>query len=181
GRSVPGIDLGGAIIAARDAGLLIKGGGHAMAAGFTLEAERIEALRDFLVERMAAAAKLPDAPDLPIEGTAAVAGIDETLAAAIGRVGPFGAGNEEPVFVVPRARIVRSDRIGRNEKTIRAIVEGETGGRLKTILFRAGDSDLAAALSRPGGEPLNLAGHIRAEQWNGRTTVSLILIDASPA
>ncbi|WP_174502396.1 single-stranded-DNA-specific exonuclease RecJ [Acidiphilium sp. C61] len=181
GRSVSGIDLGGAIIAARDAGLLIKGGGHAMAAGFTLEAGRIDALRDFLVERLAAAAMLPDAPDLPIEGTAAVTGIDETLAAAIGRVGPFGAGNEEPVFVVPRARIVRSDRIGRNEKTIRAIVEGETGGRLKTILFRAGISDLAAALSRPGGEPLNLAGHIRAEQWNGRTTVSLILIDASPA
>ncbi|CAG4908046.1 unnamed protein product, partial [Acidocella sp. C78] len=181
GRSVPGIDLGGAIIAAREAGLLIKGGGHAMAAGFTFEAERIEALRDFLAERLAAAATLPNAPDLAIEGTAAVAMIDETLAAAIGRVGPFGAGNEEPVFVVPRARVVRSDRIGRNEGTIRAIVEGETGGRLKTILFRAGENDLAAALSRPGGEPLNLAGHIRAEQWNGRTTVSLILIDAAPA
>ncbi|EGO93959.1 DHHA1 domain-containing protein, partial [Acidiphilium sp. PM] len=181
GRSVPGVDLGSAIIAAREAGLLIKGGGHAMAAGFTVEAGRIEALRGFLAERLAVAATLPDAADLPIEGMAAVGGIDEALAAAIGRVGPFGAGNEEPVFVVPRARVLRADRIGRNEATIRAFVEGEAGGRLKTILFRAGDGDLAAALARPGGAPLNLAGHIRAEQWNGRTSVSLILIDAAPA
>jgi single-stranded-DNA-specific exonuclease len=83
--------------------------------------------------------------------------------------------------VIPRARVVRADRIGRTETTIRAYVDGEAGGRLKTMLFRAKDDALTTALLDRSGTPLHLAGHIRAERWNGKTTTSLILQDASPA
>lgn len=181
GRSVPGIDLGAAIIAARESGLIIKGGGHAMAAGFTAEADRLPMLHAFLDERLAAASSLPAASHLAVEGSIAANSVDETLARAIARVGPFGAGNEEPVFVVPRSRVVRADRIGRTGATVRVFVEGEDGGRFKAILFRAGEGDLPSALMRPGGAPLHLAGHVRAERWNGRTTATLIIIDAAPA
>jgi len=83
--------------------------------------------------------------------------------------------------VVPRARVVMADRIGRTGTTVRAYVDGESGGRLKTMLFRAKDDALAAALLNRAGPPLHLAGHIRAERWNGRVTTSLILQDAIEA
>jgi single-stranded-DNA-specific exonuclease len=181
GRSITGIDLGSAIIAAREAGLLLKGGGHAMAAGFTLEAGRIGELHLFLCARLAAAALLPGAAELLLDGTVAVGAATGALAGEIARLGPFGAGNPEPLFVVPRARVVMADRIGRTGTTVRAYVDGESGGRLKTMLFRAKDDALAAALLNRAGPPLHLAGHIRAERWNGRVTTSLILQDAIEA
>lgn len=181
GRSIPGIDLGAAIIAAHQAGLLIRGGGHAMAAGFSLHAAGIEALRAFLCERLAAAAAFPQAAELAIEGSIAVAGATPDIAAQIERIGPFGAGNAEPLFVIPRARIVKSDRIGRAETTIRAHVEGEAGGRLKAMLFRAKEDALARSLLTAGGAPLHLAGHVRADRWNGRIGVCFVITDAAPA
>lgn len=181
GRSIAGIDLGGAIIAAREAGLLIKGGGHAMAAGFTLDAGRLNEFHVFLDEQLAAAALRPETVDLVLDGSIAVAGVTEAIAGQIAWIGPFGAGNEEPVFMIPRARVTRAERIGRTATTIRAFVEGEAGGRLKAMLFRAKDDTLATALLTQGGPPLHLAGHLRAERWNGRTTTSIILLDAAPA
>jgi single-stranded-DNA-specific exonuclease len=181
GRSIAGIDLGHAIIAARESGLLTRGGGHAMAAGFTLDAAKLDTLHAFLNERLAMAAAMPATAELILDGAIAAASATESLAGDIARIGPFGAGNPEPVFVIPRARVVRADRIGRTETTIRAYIDGEAGGRLKTMLFRAKDDALTAALLDKSGAPLNLAGHIRAERWNGRTTTSLILQDASPA
>ncbi|MHB1304300.1 MAG: single-stranded-DNA-specific exonuclease RecJ [Acidiphilium sp.] len=179
GRSVPGIDLGGAVIAAREAGLLLKGGGHAMAAGFTLEADGIPAFRAFLDVRLAAANACPGAADLMLDGAVAVAGATEATTEQIARIGPFGAGNEEPIFVVPHVLVCKADRIGRTGTTIRAFVQGEAGGRLKAVLFRAKDDALATALLN-GGAKLHLAGHLRAERWNGRTSVCLTILDAAP-
>lgn len=180
GRSVSGIDLGGAVIAAREAGLLLKGGGHAMAAGFTLEADGIPAFRAFLDVRLAAANACPGAADLVLDGAVAVAGATEATTEQIARIGPFGTGNEEPVFVVPHVLVCKAERIGRTGTTIRAFVQSETGGRLKAILFRAKDDALATALLN-GGVKLHLAGHLRAERWNGRTSVCLTILDAAPA
>jgi single-stranded-DNA-specific exonuclease len=95
-------------------------------------------------------------------------------------VAPFGTGNEEPVLVLPDVRVVRSDRLGNDGNTLRAFVEGEGGGRLKVLLFRAGEGRLAQALGARG-ERLHLAGHLRAESWNGAVTVSLCLADAATA
>ena len=181
GRSVPGIDLGAAVISARQAGILRTGGGHPMAAGFALEAARVAAFHAFLNERLAAAGDLPAAADLAIEGTLAVPGATTELAGHVARLAPFGAGNQEPVFVLQRARVMRADRVGREGTTIRAFVEGESGGtRLKAMLFRARDGLLAEALLN-GGVPLHLAGHLRAEEWNGSIGVGFAVTDVAPA
>jgi single-stranded-DNA-specific exonuclease len=179
GRSVPGLDLGAAVIAARQAGLLTTGGGHAMAAGFSLPEARLQEFHAFLNARLAAATALPSAADLAVEGTVAVPGCTIELAMQLARLAPFGAGNEEPVLIVPRARIVRADRVGREAATVRAFVEGEGGtGRIKAVLFRAKDGPVAEALLARGA-PLHLAGHLRAEEWNGNVSPGLIVTDAA--
>jgi single-stranded-DNA-specific exonuclease len=182
GRSVGGIDLGSAVIAARQLGILTTGGGHAMAAGFALQADRLADFHAFLNERLAAAAALPAAADLTIEATLSVPGATTELAQHLLRLAPFGNGNAEPMFVLPRARVVRAERIGKEGATIRAMVEGEGGGiRLKTLLFRAREGDLADALLNRQGVPLNLAGHLRAEEWNGKVTAGFFISDAATA
>jgi single-stranded-DNA-specific exonuclease len=182
GRSVGGIDLGGAVIAARQLGILSTGGGHAMAAGFSLAAGRLADFQAFLDERLAAAAALPAAADLSVEATLSVPGATTELAQHLLRLAPFGNGNDEPVFVLPRARVVRAERIGREGATIRAFVEGEGGGvRLKALLFRAREGALADALLNRDGLALNLAGHLRAEEWNGKVSAGFFISDAAPA
>jgi single-stranded-DNA-specific exonuclease len=181
GRSVPGLDLGAAIIAARQTGLLTTGGGHAMAAGFSLPSESLAAFHAFLDERLAEATVRPGAAELTLEGILAVSGADAALAQMVARLGPFGTGNEEPLFVLQRARVVKADRIGKDGNTIRAMIEGEGGGRLKALLFRAKDGELANALSRAGDAPLHIAGYLRAETWNGRTSAGFFVTDAAPA
>jgi single-stranded-DNA-specific exonuclease len=111
----------------------------------------------------------------------AVSGADAALAQMVARLGPFGTGNEEPLFVLQRARVVKADRIGKDGNTIRAMIEGEGGGRLKALLFRAKDGELANALSRAGDAPLHIAGYLRAETWNGRTSAGFFVTDAAPA
>ena len=178
GRSVAGIDLGAAVIAARQSGLLATGGGHPMAAGFSLSAARIEEFHAFLDARLAAAAAYPAAADLVVEGSANVGGCSLELAESLARLAPFGNGNEEPTLVLPRCRIVRAERIGKELNTVRAFLEGEGGGgRLKAVMFRAKDGPLAPALLERGGAPLHVAGHLRAEEWNGRVSASFIITD----
>lgn len=179
GRSVAGVDLGAAIIAARQAGLLETGGGHPMAAGFSFRAAREGEVHAFLDERLAHAATLPSSADLAVEGSLAVQGATVEMAKQVARLAPFGAGNEEPVFVLNRARVVRADRVGKEGNTVRAFLEGEGGGgRLKAICFRAKDGPLAQALL--GGGHLHLAGHLRAETWNDNVSVGLHVVDAAP-
>jgi single-stranded-DNA-specific exonuclease len=180
GRSVPGIDLGAAVIAARSHGLLTSGGGHAMAAGFGLKEQDLAAFHTFLDERLAAAASLPNAADLRVEGSLSIPGCTVPLAEQIGRLAPFGAGNEEPVLVLPRVRVAFAERIGKEGATLRVFLEGEGGGRLKSVLFRAGEGPLAQALLARDGVPLHVAGHLRADSWNGRVTPGFMIVDAAP-
>jgi len=181
GRSVLGIDLGAAVIAARQSGLLATGGGHAMAAGFSVPESALEELHDFLNERLANAAALTPSAELLLDGVLGLGGADAALAQMVAKLGPFGTGNAEPLFVLPRARVVKSDRIGKDGGTIRAMVEGEGGGRVKALLFRAKEGPLAAALDRVGGAPLHLAGYLRAESWQGRVSAGFFITDAAPA
>jgi single-stranded-DNA-specific exonuclease len=182
GRSVPGLDLGGAVIAARRAGILLTGGGHPMAAGFSLPADRIEAFRAFLNERLAAAAGLPGAVDLVVEGALQVPGATLDLARHVERLAPFGAGNDEPVLVLQRARVIRSDRVGREASSIRVFLEGEGGGpRLKGMLFRAREGALSEALLSRDRVPLHVAGYLRVETWNGAENPGFIISDAALA
>ena len=182
GRSVAGLDLGAAVIAARQAGILATGGGHSMAAGFSLPEARLAAFHALLDDRLAAARTMPSVADLQVEGALAVGGCTAGLADQIGRLAPFGPGNSEPVLILQRARVVRADRVGKDAATVRAFVEGEGGGaRLKAMLFRAKEGPLADAMLARNGPPLHLAGHLRAEEWNGSTTTSFIVTDAAAA
>lgn len=177
GRSVPGLDLGSAIIAARQAGLLKAGGGHAMAAGFTVARESLSDLADFLAERLQSQLDGELVPLLELDGAldAGAAGIDliETLA----QVGPFGSGNPEPRFAVAGARIAKADIVGSGH--VRLILTGAGGKRLKAIAFRAADSEMGHALLASAGAPFHLAGTLRADTWQGNTSVQLIVDDAA--
>jgi single-stranded-DNA-specific exonuclease len=180
GRSVPGLDLGAAVIAARQSGLLLTGGGHAMAAGFSLLPQNTEAFRDFLNARLQCPQGAPRRPHLLVEATTSPAGGTVELAQHLGRLAPFGAGNDEPILVVPDIRVVKCDRLGNDGNTLRAFVESEGDTRrLKTLLFRAGDGPLAQALTERAGGRLHLAGHLRAESWNGSTSASFCVVDAA--
>ncbi|MBV0888299.1 single-stranded-DNA-specific exonuclease RecJ [Komagataeibacter oboediens] len=181
-RSVPGQDLGGAIIAARQAGLLSSGGGHAMAAGFGLPADGIPALHAFLDHHLATAASLPDAVDLTIDAVVNVAAADVALATDMDRLAPFGAGNDEPLIALPRVRVAYAERIGREGNTLRLTLQGEgRGPRLKALVFRANESPLAPVLEDRDAPPLHLAGWLRAESWNGRTSATFFIRDAAIA
>jgi single-stranded-DNA-specific exonuclease len=181
GRSAGTIDLGGAVHAARAAGLLLTGGGHAMAAGFSLPADGIEAFSAFLCERLAHANDAPAAPDLPVGGTLAMAHCTAEMAGHLARLAPFGNGNEEPILVVPRARVMRADRIGSERNAVRAFVQDESGFRLKAMLFRPSEGPLADSMLAARGAAMHLAGHLRAEAWNGAVTASLVVADAALA
>lgn len=178
-RSVPGIDIGAAVLAARQGGLVERGGGHAMAAGFSLPIEGVPALHSFLNDRLSAASLMPAAAALAIEGVMTPRGATVQVAEHLSRLAPFGQGNDEPLLVMSHARVSKADRIGKDGGTIRAIIEGEGGGRLKTLLFRAKTGPLAEALMDTGRRPLHLAGYLRAEEWNGTVSASFILQDAA--
>jgi single-stranded-DNA-specific exonuclease len=181
GRSVTGLDLGAAVIYARAAGLLLTGGGHAMAAGFSCAAARLPELHALLDERLAAAAAMPRASDLVLDGALAVRGADVAMAEQIGRLAPFGPANEEPVFVLPRVRVARAERVGAERSVVRAFLEGPDGGRLKAVCFRAKEGPLAELLLGAQGRPLHLAGHLRAERWNDQVSAGWQVVDAALA
>ena len=151
GRSVPGLDLGAAVIAARQRGLLLTGGGHAMAAGFSLLQEQLERFHAFLDERLSEARARPSVLDLAVDGVLNAAGANAELAAHVGRLAPFGAGNEEPVFVLANVRVARADRIGKEANTLRVLIEGEGGAgpRLKGLAVPRRREPAGAPRSRP--------------------------------
>ncbi len=180
GRSVSGVALGAAIIAARQEGLLVNGGGHAMAAGFTVEESKIGALREFLAARIEAAigAETPVA-QLTIDGAIAPLGATGELLALIEQLAPFGSGNPEPRFAIPAARILFAEPVGGAH--VRCTIADAAGaGRLKAIAFRCLDNPLGAALLDRAGALLHFAGHLRADSWNGKIGVQFMIDDAAP-
>ncbi|MCR6632876.1 MAG: single-stranded-DNA-specific exonuclease RecJ [Magnetospirillum sp.] len=179
GRSVPGLDLGAAIIAARQAGILKAGGGHAMAAGFTVLREKLHDFRAFLAERLQAQLSGELVPVLELDGALDCAGCTTALIETLKQLGPFGAGNPEPRFAVIAARIVKADVVGNGH--VRVIAKGAGGQSLKAIAFRAADSDLGQALLTTRGGAFHLAGTLRADTWQGSTSVQLVIDDAAPA
>ena len=180
GRSVPGVDLGAAIIAAHQVGLLIKGGGHAMAAGFTVDIDRLEEFRSFLSGRVAdGIAEAEFVPGLCLDAALTTAGASLELAAALEQVGPFGLGNPEPKFVIPRVRLASVAVAGDNH--LRCVLIGEDGARLEAIAFRCLDTELGVALRQHDGAPFHVAGRLQINAWQGRSKAQLIIDDAAPA
>ena len=180
GRSVVGVDLGSAVIAARQSGLLINGGGHPMAAGFTVFQEREEEFVSFLsnhIERQVGTEGV--IRRLRIDAAVQPEGATTELALDLARIAPFGAGNPEPRFVLPSARIMKADVVGENH--VRCFLTGAAGGRLKAISFRSLGEPHGDALLNSNGLPLHVAGHIRVDRWQGREEAQLVIEDVAPA
>ena len=178
GRSIAGVDLGAAVIAARQAGLLVNGGGHKMAAGFTVEAESVTALHTFLSGRVEPAVTTAGAVrTLTVDGVLTPAAATRALQEQIERVGPFGAGNPEPRFALTGARIAKADVVGDNH--VRCFLSDAGGARLKAIAFRSLGEPLGDALLNASGGGLHLAGKLRADDWKGREDVQFLIDDGA--
>jgi single-stranded-DNA-specific exonuclease len=181
GRSVAGLPLGPAVIAARQAGLLINGGGHAMAAGFTVAAEKLGALESFLIERLGdGIANEPLVPELRVDGTLSIAAAQGELIDHIGRLAPFGAANPEPRFVFPCVRVLHAETVGTSHLRC-TLADPLDDARLRGIAFRAAGTPLGQFLAETRGIAIHLAGHLRRDSWRGGDAVQLAIDDAAPA
>jgi single-stranded-DNA-specific exonuclease len=176
GRSVKGVDLGAAVIAARQAGLLVNGGGHAMAAGITVAEDKCAELASFLEERLAPqVAALGVVKGLGIDGVLNVKGANTDLVDLLQQVGPFGAGNSEPRFAIADARVIKANIVGQGH--VSCIFTGRDGGRLKGIAFRIAETPLGQALLAAQGKEVHVAGHLKTDSWQGRTDVQIFIDD----
>jgi len=180
GRSVPGVALGPAVIAARQAGLLLNGGGHAMAAGFTVPGDRVEALREFLAVRLGdGIAGAPPVPELAIDGALSAAGAQAGLIGHLDTLAPFGAANPEPRFAFPGVRLAHVEPVGTGH--LRCALSDILGeGRLAGIAFRVADGPLGQFLAASRGRAIHIAGHLRRDSYRGGEAVQLVIDDAAP-
>ncbi|HZG10323.1 MAG TPA: single-stranded-DNA-specific exonuclease RecJ [Allosphingosinicella sp.] len=179
GRSISGVDLGAAVLAAKDSGLVIAGGGHAMACGVTIAADRIDALADFLEERLAAdVARATDGRALLLDAVLAPGGVCPTLCDALDQGGPYGAGWPAPRVAAGPVRIVKADVVGNGH--LRLVVAGDDGRRIKAIAFRMADSPLGEAmLAAPAHRKIWIAGRIKRDEWGDRVAAEMHLEDAA--
>ena len=178
GRSVAGLHLGQAIIAAREAGLVLKGGGHAMAAGFEVRVDKLGALQAFIAARFKDDLDgTPLMPTLLIDGALQARAASPELISTLDRLAPFGAGNAEPRFVFPAQRVAMAHIVGSDH--VRCVLTGPDGGRLKAIAFRAAGEELGRALLASRGAALHVAGRLKLDSWQGRDQVQIQIEDAA--
>ena len=181
GRSVAGLPLGPVVIAARQAGLLISGGGHAMAAGFTVAEEKLDALRAFLSERLGDGLDRERlVPELRIDGALSVAGAQGELIDHIATLAPFGAANPEPRFVLPGVRVVHAEAVGNGHLRC-TLADPLDDVRLRAIAFRVAGTPLGQFLAETRGAAVHVAGHLRRDAWRGADAVQVAIDDAAPA
>ena len=177
-RSIAAVDLGAAVRAAVQDGLLLKGGGHAMAAGFKLERRKQEAVQAFLLERLAKpVAQAVAIRHLAVDGALSAGGADTELMDLLGRAGPYGPGHSEPRFVFPAHRLSRVRSM--KDLHIRCTLQAADGSRIEACAFRVADTPLGTLLLKGEGLPLHVVGHLRRTSWQGRESVELMIEDAA--
>jgi single-stranded-DNA-specific exonuclease len=180
GRSVSGFDLGRLVREAAEKGLIVKGGGHAMAAGITVERENLGALRAFFEERAAADVfRLRNEESLKIDAALAAEGATQEMLDALDKAGPFGQGHPHPVLVLPRHHLIDARPVGAGH--VRADLRSDSGGRIQAIAFRAAETPLGDFLFKRRGSSLHVAGALSGNYWNGVRNVQFRIIDAAVA
>lgn len=178
GRSIPGVDLGRAVRLAVERGLLVKGGGHAMAAGITIELARVEAFQAFLHDHVGdTVALLRRDAVFEIDGALSAASATPDVVEAVERAGPFGNGNPEPVFAFPAHRLASVRPVGADH--LRLALTGPDGTRIGGVAFRAASGPLGAALRAAEGTLVHVAGHLAINHWGNRTSAELRVVDAA--
>ncbi|MFD1767286.1 single-stranded-DNA-specific exonuclease RecJ [Sphingorhabdus buctiana] len=181
GRSITGVDLGAAIISAREAGLLVAGGGHAMAAGLTVEAGKIDALSDWLDERLAGdVSRASSEKVLSVDAMVNPRGLSPMLIETLEAAGPYGTGWPGPRVVTGPVRVVKCDIVGKDH--VRAIVSGDDGASFKAMAFRQGESILGQQLLHGDrGQKYWLAGRAKLDDWGSTPKAELHIDDVALA
>jgi single-stranded-DNA-specific exonuclease len=180
GRSIAGVDLGKAVRRAVAEGLLIKGGGHAMAAGVTLKKNALAGFRAYLETTLGTAVEAARRDDaLLIDGALTAGGANSELVATLARAGPFGAGNPEPIIALPSHTLVYAEEAGQTH--VRARLRAGDGAMVNAIAFRAAGQKLGQALLQNRGQKMHAAGCLALDRWNGEERVQLRLVDIAPA
>jgi single-stranded-DNA-specific exonuclease len=180
GRSINGFDLGRMVRAAVDAGLLIKGGGHAMAAGLTVDRSNLGKLRTFFTEKAEKqVAGLTANETLKIDGALGATGATVELVDRLETAGPYGSGHPQPVFAIPAHRLRDSRLVGQSH--IKITLEAQDGGRLEGIAFRSAETPLGDLLLTGRGAQIHVAGTLGADHWQGSRRVQLRVTDAAKA
>ncbi|ACM26417.1 single-stranded-DNA-specific exonuclease protein [Rhizobium rhizogenes K84] len=180
GRSINGFDMGRMVRAAVDAGLLVKGGGHAMAAGLTVERGNLGKLRAFFTEK--AERQVPGLvanETLKIDGALGASGATVDLIDQLETAGPYGSGHPQPIFALPSHRLRDSRLVGQSH--IKITLEAQDGGRLDGIAFRAAETPLGELLMSSRGSQVHVAGTLGADHWQGNRRVQLRVTDAAKA
>ena len=179
GRSIAGVDLGAAVLAAKEHGLLVAGGGHAMAAGLTIAAGQVQAFASFLEERLAAPiTRAIGERALLVDAVLAPGGVNPALVESLDVGGPYGMGWPAPRIAAGPVRIIKADVVGNGH--VRAIVAGDDGRSFKAVAFRAADSALGQALlAAAPHRRLWLAGRAKIDDWGNRPAAELHLEDAA--
>jgi single-stranded-DNA-specific exonuclease len=176
GRSIAGVDLGSAVRAAAEAGVLVRGGGHAMAAGLTIERARIGDFRAFLEEALAIdVGEATALPGLSVDGAMSAGGATPDFIRLLEDAGPYGTGNPRPRFAFPAHRISYCELVGTDH--VRCTIQGGDGARLKAIAFRAARSPLGSAMLKRDGVPVHIVGHLSLNEWGGKVSAQLIVED----
>lgn len=180
GRSIPGVHIAQAFIDARGAEILTKGGGHAMAGGFTVDPDKVEALRTFLCEHIRKQMENTDTNvETVIDAVLTTRGITTNLVEVLqNNVGPFGQEQPEPVFMLENVRIHKADILGQSH--IRVMVsDWEGGSRIKAMAFRSVDTPLGDALLKSGSHAYHILGQLKINEWQGRKSAEMHIIDAA--
>ncbi|MGN0929026.1 MAG: single-stranded-DNA-specific exonuclease RecJ [Alphaproteobacteria bacterium] len=176
GRSIPEIDLGTAIIKAKELGILTEGGGHSMAAGFTLRVEKIDEFKKFLHDYIESSTKSQKIiPVLKIDSVIDITGINADLVKRLQILEPFGTANEEPRFAILNAKLTGSDAIGGGN--IRCYFSSDNGKSISAICYKSVDTPVGEVLLSEIGERFKLAGKIRSNSWNGKNYIQFIIDD----
>lgn len=176
-RSISGVDLGALIIAAKEKGILTKGGGHTMAAGFSLEESKIEEFHRFAGEYVKS--KLGDeevTPVIEVDGVLDLLGANTDFASALELLEPFGSGNSEPKIVLQHVRISKPGIVGAGH--VRCFLSSNNGGSIKAMAFKIADTQLGNVLLNSQGASFNIVGVLRRDNWQGRCSVQFIIDDA---
>ncbi|MDH7970640.1 single-stranded-DNA-specific exonuclease RecJ [Sphingomonas sp. AR_OL41] len=179
GRSIAGVDLGAAVLAAKDSGLLVVGGGHAMAAGLTIAEDQLDAFEAFLADRLdAAVTRSIGDRALLLDALLAPGGVTPQLVEAMDVGGPYGMGWPQPRVAAGPLRIIKADIVGSGH--VRVIASGDDGRSLKAVAFRQAETTLGAALlGAPPHRRLWLAGRARIDDWGSRKAAELHIDDAA--
>ncbi|NLR95931.1 single-stranded-DNA-specific exonuclease RecJ [Rhizobium sp. P38BS-XIX] len=180
GRSINGFDMGRMVRAAVDAGLLVKGGGHAMAAGLTVDRSNLGKLRAFFTEKAEKqVAGLVANETLKIDGAIGASGATVELIDRLETAGPYGSGHPQPIFALPSHRLRDSRLVGQSH--IKITLEAQDGGRVDGIAFRAAETPLGELLMSSRGAQIHVAGTLGADHWQGSRRVQLRVTDAAKA